>query len=46
VVLAVVAGCTAVEVSEHENIPLGTAKTRIRTGLMRLRTAMQEESRE
>jgi RNA polymerase sigma factor (sigma-70 family) len=46
VVLAVVGGCTAVEVSEHENIPLGTAKTRIRTGLMRLRTAMQEESRE
>jgi RNA polymerase sigma factor (sigma-70 family) len=46
VVLAVVGGCTAVEVSEHEKIPLGTAKTRIRTGLMRLRTAMQEESRE
>jgi RNA polymerase sigma factor (sigma-70 family) len=46
VVLAVVGGCTAVEVSEHEHIPLGTAKTRIRTGLMRLRTAMQEESRE
>jgi RNA polymerase sigma factor (sigma-70 family) len=46
VVLAVVGGCTAIEVSEHENIPLGTAKTRIRTGLMRLRAAMQEESRE
>lgn len=46
VVLAVVGGCTAVEVSEHERIPLGTAKTRIRTGLMRLRTAMQEESRD
>ena len=46
VVLAVVGGCTAGEVSEHENIPLGTAKTRIRTGLMRLRAAMQEESRE
>jgi RNA polymerase sigma factor (sigma-70 family) len=46
VVLAVVGGCTAVEVSEHENIPLGTAKTRIRTGLMRVRAAMQEESRE
>jgi RNA polymerase sigma factor (sigma-70 family) len=46
VVLAVVGGCTAAEVSEHENIPLGTAKTRIRTGLMRLRAAMQEESRE
>jgi RNA polymerase sigma-70 factor (ECF subfamily) len=46
VVLAVVGGCTAAEVSEHENIPLGTAKTRIRTGLMRVRAAMQEESRE
>jgi RNA polymerase sigma factor (sigma-70 family) len=46
VVLAVVGGCTAAEVSKHENIPLGTAKTRIRTGLRRLRTAMQEESRE
>jgi RNA polymerase sigma factor (sigma-70 family) len=46
VVLAVVGGCTAVEVSEHENIPLGTAKTRIRTGLKRLRAAMQEEPRE
>jgi len=46
VVLAVVGGCTAAEVSEHESIPLGTAKTRIRTGLMRLRAAMQEESRE
>jgi RNA polymerase sigma factor (sigma-70 family) len=46
VVLAVVGGCTAAEVSEHEDIPLGTAKTRIRTGLRRLRAAMQEESRE
>lgn len=46
VVLAVVGGCTAAEVSEHEQIPLGTAKTRIRTGLMRLRASMQEDSRE
>lgn len=46
VVLAVVGGCTAVEVSEHESIPLGTAKTRIRTGLMRLRASMREDSRD
>ncbi|WP_109471126.1 RNA polymerase sigma factor [Ornithinimicrobium cavernae] len=39
VVLAVVGGCTAREVSERERIPLGTAKTRIRDGLQRLRAA-------
>ncbi|MCK0112819.1 sigma-70 family RNA polymerase sigma factor [Ornithinimicrobium sp. F0845] len=39
VVLAVVGGCTAREVSEREQIPLGTAKTRIRDGLQRLRAA-------
>jgi DNA-directed RNA polymerase specialized sigma24 family protein len=37
VALAVLAGCTAAEVGEHEGVPLGTAKTRIRTGLRRLR---------
>ena len=37
VVLAVFGGCTAEEVSERDGIPLGTAKTRIRTGLRRLR---------
>ncbi|MPZ59936.1 MAG: sigma-70 family RNA polymerase sigma factor [Propionibacteriales bacterium] len=46
VVLAVVAGCSAAEVSEHEQIPLGTAKTRIRTGLRKLREAMREETRD
>ena len=39
VVLAVYGGCTAEEISRREDIPLGTAKTRIRTGLRRLRAA-------
>jgi RNA polymerase sigma factor (sigma-70 family) len=43
VVLAVVAGCTAAEVGERENIPLGTAKTRLRLGLLKLRAAMVTE---
>jgi RNA polymerase sigma-70 factor (ECF subfamily) len=41
VVLAAAYGHTALEISEEEGIPLGTAKTRIRTGLMRLRTAIE-----
>lgn len=41
VVLASVYGRTALEVSEEEGIPLGTAKTRIRTGLIRLRAAVE-----
>lgn len=44
VALAVLGGCTAQEVGRHEDIPLGTAKTRIRTGLRRLREASKEES--
>ncbi len=39
VVLAVYGGCTAEEVGQREGVPLGTAKTRIRTGLRRLRAA-------
>jgi RNA polymerase sigma factor (sigma-70 family) len=37
VVLAAVYGYTAAEVSKAEAIPLGTAKTRIRRGLLKLR---------
>ena len=39
VVLAVFGGCTAEEIGQREGVPLGTAKTRIRTGLRRLRAA-------
>jgi RNA polymerase sigma-70 factor (ECF subfamily) len=41
VVLAAVYGRTALEISEAEGIPLGTAKTRIRTALIRLRAAVE-----
>ena len=41
VVLAAVYGRTALEISESEGIPLGTAKTRIRTALIRLRAAIE-----
>ena len=43
VVLAGVLGYTAREIGEIEDIPLGTAKTRIRTALLRLRTALVNE---
>ena len=44
VVLAAVYGRTALEISEEEGIPLGTAKTRIRTGLIRMRAAVERSA--
>jgi RNA polymerase sigma factor (sigma-70 family) len=45
VVLAGLLGRSAREVAEHEGIPLGTAKTRIRTAMLRLRAALTTEER-
>jgi RNA polymerase sigma factor (sigma-70 family) len=42
VVLAGIAGLSASQVAEAEQIPLGTAKTRIRTAMQRLRTILAE----
>jgi RNA polymerase sigma-70 factor (ECF subfamily) len=44
--LAYFGGKTSAEVAELEGIPLGTAKTRIRTALLKLRESMQEQSRD
>ena len=44
--LAYFGGKTSAEVAEMEGIPIGTAKTRIRTALLRLRETMAEEQRD
>jgi RNA polymerase sigma-70 factor (ECF subfamily) len=43
-VLSAVYGRTAAEISESESIPLGTAKTRIRSGMSKLRVAMTQQA--
>jgi RNA polymerase sigma-70 factor (ECF subfamily) len=43
-VLAAFFGHTAQEIADSEEIPLGTAKTRIRTAMIRLRAAMVDDA--
>jgi RNA polymerase sigma-70 factor (ECF subfamily) len=46
VMLAGLYGFTAREIAELDGIPLGTAKTRIRSALIRLRTLLVHEDSE
>jgi RNA polymerase sigma factor (sigma-70 family) len=43
-VLAVYLGRTAQEIGESEGIPLGTAKTRIRTAMLKLRDSLETQN--
>ena len=45
VLLATMGGRTTVEISQIEDIPVGTAKTRLRTGLRKLRDATEDVTR-
>jgi RNA polymerase sigma factor (sigma-70 family) len=45
-VLASIGGRTALEIADIERIPLGTAKTRIRTALLRLRAELRDDADE
>lgn len=45
VVLATIGGRTTREIAESEGIPLGTAKTRLRDGLQRVRSLLGPEAR-
>jgi RNA polymerase sigma-70 factor (ECF subfamily) len=44
VLLATLAGRTTTEIGEIEGVPIGTAKTRLRTGLLKLAAAVGEEA--
>jgi len=43
-VLAVYAGRTAREISELDDMPLGTVKTRIRTAMLKLRETLGDRN--
>jgi RNA polymerase sigma-70 factor (ECF subfamily) len=45
ILLAAVAGLSAAQVGEVEQIPLGTAKSRIRSALIRMKDALEVEAR-
>ena len=45
-VLAAFYGCTAREISQSEDIPLGTAKARVRRGLLKVRTLLHQDEKQ